>query len=291
MLGDIFGLNAGLTRLELTLPLFLELRPLGSIFLPEVIENAGLVGVDMASSIGLGLFDMAAPGVLSGPIFGVLRVDIRGVSCSSLRNAVSILDNEGLDSSEASGRVRSSSMGGTSIEASNRGEGCMRMREAGVAGVAPWLFCAIKAGEFLTDPGSGGGRISESMGSGEIESVSEWSRLRGTSSPLLRASCMSSLTSLGGSCIDTVGFRLPGFTMGDCRTRFAGVALGAFLFVLRLLLCSAGCAMAGSPSMSMSISMGEWPVELADVEAWECNCDCACWWACALRAGDVRGLK
>jgi hypothetical protein len=174
ILGEIFGLNAGLTRLELTLPLFFALRPLASSFLPEVIEKAGLVGVDMASSIGLGLVDMAAPGVLSGPILGVLRADIRGVSyCSSSRNAVSILDNEGLDSKEASGRVRSSSMGGTSIEASNCGEGCMRMREAGVAGVAPWLFCAIKAGEFLTDPGRGGGRISESMGSGEMESVSE----------------------------------------------------------------------------------------------------------------------
>lgn len=119
MLGEIFGLKAGLTRFELTLPLFFELRPLSSAFFVEVIENAGLVGVDMASSIGLGLFDKAAPGVLSGPIFGVLRADIRGVSCSSLRNAVSILDSEGLDSSEASGRVRSSSIVGTSIEASN----------------------------------------------------------------------------------------------------------------------------------------------------------------------------
>lgn len=127
-----------------------------------------------------------------------------------------------------------------------------------------------------------------------MESVSEWSRLRGTSSPLVRASCMSSLTSLGGSCIETVGFRLPvpGFTMGDCRTRFAGVArLGAFLFVRRLLLCSAGWTIAGSPSISISMSMGECPVELADVEAWECKCDCACWWGCALSAGDVRGLK
>src|SRR5690242_14232214 len=102
---------------------------------------------------------------------------------------------------------------------------------------------------------------------------------------------MSSLTSLGGSCMETVGFRLPGFTMGDCRTRFAGIALVGFLLVRRLLLCSAGWAMAGSPSRSMSTSMGEWPVELAEVEACECRCDCACWWACALSAGDVRGLK
>lgn len=173
MLGDIFGLKAGLTRLELTLPLFFALRLLASSFFPELIENAGLVGVDMASSMGLGRFDVAAPGVQSGPIFGVLRADIRGVSCSPSRNAVSSLDNEGLDSNEASGKVRSSSMGGTFIIASNCGEGCMRISEAGVAGVEPWLFNAISAGEFLTDPGSGGGRISESMGSGEIESDSE----------------------------------------------------------------------------------------------------------------------
>jgi hypothetical protein len=121
ILGEIFGLNAGLTRLELTLPLFFVLRPLASSFFPEVNENAGLVGVDIASSIGLGLFDIDTPGVLSGPTFGVLRADMRGVSCCSpSRKAVSILDSEGrLGSNEASGRVRSSSMGGTSMEASN----------------------------------------------------------------------------------------------------------------------------------------------------------------------------
>ena len=77
ILGEIFGLNAGLTRLELTLPLFLTLRlPFASGFFPDVMEKAGLVGVDIASSIGLGLFDIAAPGVLSGPILGVLRADM-----------------------------------------------------------------------------------------------------------------------------------------------------------------------------------------------------------------------
>ena len=137
MLGEIFGLNAGLTRLELTLPLFFRLRPcLGSSFFPEVMENAGLVGVDMGSSMGLGLFDMAAPGVLRGPILGVLRADMRGVSTSLSRNAVSILDKEGLGSNEASGRARSSIIGGGFMEASNCGEGCMRINEAGVAGVA-----------------------------------------------------------------------------------------------------------------------------------------------------------
>lgn len=137
MLGEIFGLSAGLTRLELTLPRFFALRPLASVFFPEVMEKAGLVGVDMASSMGLGLFDMVAPGVLNGPSLGVLRADMRGVSSSASWKAVSNLDNEGLDSSDASGRARSSSVGGTFMQASNCGEGCMRISEAGVAGAVP----------------------------------------------------------------------------------------------------------------------------------------------------------
>jgi hypothetical protein len=139
MLGDILGRRAGLTRLELTLFRFLRLRPsLGSDFFPEVMENAGLLGVDMASSIGLGLFERLAPGVLSGPSLGVLRADIRGVSASSSssRKAVSNLDRAGL-SKEASGSARSSRTGGTPDGPSNRGEGWMRISEAGVAGVAP----------------------------------------------------------------------------------------------------------------------------------------------------------
>lgn len=174
ILGEIFGLNAGLTRLELTLPLFFALRPcLGSSFFPDVIEKAGLVGVDMASSMGLGLFDIAAPGVLRGPILGVLRADMRGVSISSSRYAVSSLDKEGRDSKEASGRARSSIIEGGFMQASNWGEGWIRIKEAGVAGVAPWPFCAIIAGECVTEAGIGGGRISDNMGSGEMESVSE----------------------------------------------------------------------------------------------------------------------
>jgi hypothetical protein len=140
MLGDILGRRAGLTRLELTLFRFLRLRPsLGSDFFPEAMENAGLLGVDMASSIGLGLFERLARGVLSGPSLGVLRADIRGVSASSSlssRKAVSNLDRDGL-SKEASGSARSSRTGGTPDGPSNRGEGWMRISEAGVAGVAP----------------------------------------------------------------------------------------------------------------------------------------------------------
>jgi hypothetical protein len=173
----------------------------------------------------------------------------------------------------------------------------MRMRDAGVAGVPFWLLCwAIMAGDAVEEVGLGGGRISDSRGSGEMESVSELSRVLGTSSPLDigrvdRASCMSPETSLGGMIEETVAFRLFGFTMGDCRTRPLPLVRGTFLLLmlLRFLLpCSCG-AMAGSPSMSISTSMGECPVELPDVVF--CECWCACWWLCAFSAGDVRGLK
>lgn len=83
MLGEIFGLSAGLTSVEHVLFLFFALRAnLGSLFLPFVMENAGLVGVDAASIMGL-LPVIVAPGVLSGLSFGVFRADRRGVSSPS----------------------------------------------------------------------------------------------------------------------------------------------------------------------------------------------------------------
>lgn len=136
MLGEIFGRSAGLTRLVLTLFLFFGLRASFGSFLPFVIEKAGLVGVDIASSIGLGRPDMAPPGVLSGFNFGVFRAGIRGVPASRSRNAVSNLDSPGR-SNDGSGRVRSSRVGGASLEPSKFGDGCMRIKEAGVAGALP----------------------------------------------------------------------------------------------------------------------------------------------------------
>lgn len=281
MLGDILGLRAGLTRFELTLFLFLGLRASFGSFLPLVMEKAGLVGVDMASSIGLGLADMEAPGVLRGFNFGVFRADRRGVSPSSFRIAVSNLDRPGL-SREASGRVRSSSIGGASWEPLKSGEGCIRIRDAGVAGVPFWLLrWAIIAGEAVEEAGFGGGRISDNIGSGDMESVSELSRVLGTSRPLAdgridRASCISSVTPLGGMSEETVDFRLLGFTMGDCRTRPLPFVRGAFLLlVLRRLLRPWSCGtMAGSPSISMSTSTGECPVELPEVVFCDCWCTC-----------------
>lgn len=272
MLGDIFGLSAGLTRFELTLFRFLGFRAGLSSFLPFVIENAGLVGVDIASSMGLGLLEVLAPGVLKEFNFGVFLAAIRGVSSSVSWIAVVILESAGR-SMDASGKVRSSSMGGASVEALKLGEGCIRMRDAGVAGVAPDPFiCAIRAGEAARDPGLGGGPISDSIGSGEMESVCELSRVLGASSVLEddcadRASCMSSETSFGGISEETLAFRRFGFTTGDCRMRPLPFAVRGrlLLFVLRNRLPCSCDTMAGSPRMSMSISIGEWPVELPEV--------------------------
>ena len=132
IIGDIFGLNAGLTRFELTLFRFFGLRANFGSFLLLVMENAGLVGAEAESSNGLGLL---APGVLNGPNFGVFRADIRGVVESPSTIPVWILESTGR-SREASGSVKSSSKGCTSKSPLKVGEGCMRIREAGVAGVA-----------------------------------------------------------------------------------------------------------------------------------------------------------
>ena len=83
MLGEILGLSAGLTRFELTLFRFLGLRAIFASLLPLVMVNAGLVGVDIGSSIGLGRPDIEAPGVLNGFNFGVFRAAMRGVSTST----------------------------------------------------------------------------------------------------------------------------------------------------------------------------------------------------------------
>lgn len=82
MLGEILGRRAGLTRVEVTLFRFLDGRTdLESIFLVPG-KNAGLVGEEIALSMGLGFPDCAdAPeGVESGPSFGVFRAVSLGVS-------------------------------------------------------------------------------------------------------------------------------------------------------------------------------------------------------------------
>jgi hypothetical protein len=123
MLGEIFGIRAGLTRVEHVLFLFFALRAnFESPFFPFVIEKAGLVGVIAGSIIGLNLPAMAAPGVLRGPILGVFRADIRGVSCSPSRITVSSVSRAGR-SKDGSGRVRSSIISDVSRVSLKFGEG------------------------------------------------------------------------------------------------------------------------------------------------------------------------
>lgn len=85
MLGEILGRKAGLTRVDVTLFRFLDGRAdLGSIFLLVPGKNAGLVGEEIALSIGLGLgfpdCAHAPEGVDSGPSLGVFRAVNLGVS-------------------------------------------------------------------------------------------------------------------------------------------------------------------------------------------------------------------
>lgn len=149
----------------------------------------------------------------------------------------------------------------------------MRISDAGVAGVTPeleaCLFSACMAGDCVTEPGLGGGPISSS-GSGEIESASELSRLRRGSNPLEegrfpRTSSNRSVTSFGGMRDDTVAFRRPGFTIGDCRTREAAERGAVLLLALLNFLPCSCCPAPDSSNNSMSTSIGDAPVELPDV--------------------------
>jgi hypothetical protein len=155
-----------------------------------------------------------------------------------------------------------------------------------VAGATPCAECVwpIIAGDCVTDRGLGGGPIL-SRGSGEMDSASEPSRLRGTARPLEDgradldrcASSTSSLTSLGGISADTVPFRRPFLTMGDCRTRSAALdERGALLLLLRRRRPVSGWATAVSPSISISTSTGDVPAELPDVVYWLAWA-CCCW--------------
>lgn len=84
MLGEIFGLNAGLTSCDPVLFRFFEPRP-------APLESGRLGAVEpVGDAIALKAGDVSAEltapadGVLSGPSFGVLRGFIRGVACSSV---------------------------------------------------------------------------------------------------------------------------------------------------------------------------------------------------------------
>lgn len=139
ILGEIFGLKAGLTKVEVMLFLFLGSRlDFESPLLDEGVK-AGLVGVDMPLSMGLGLpVKTAEPGVPCADNLGVFRADRRGVSCSPPSwIVVSRCVKEGRVVRDASGNVKSSKCGVIS-EDPNVGEGWIRISDAGVAGVIPW---------------------------------------------------------------------------------------------------------------------------------------------------------
>lgn len=125
MLGEIFGRSAGLTRVELVLFLFFVFRPaLASNLLPGPSRAIRVVGDATSLNSGLVLPDMAAPadGVLSGFSLGVLRAEIRGVLWSSSWIVESVRERSGLSIAAASGRVRSSSIGGMSGDAMKFGD-------------------------------------------------------------------------------------------------------------------------------------------------------------------------
>lgn len=265
MLGEILGLSAGLARVVLTLFLFFTPRLfLGSALLPLPKAKAGLVGEATALSIGLGLPVCAAnpEGVLIGVNLGVLRACIC-VTVDSLALSIAVSRGD-VRGSEGPGSNKSSSNVSSSPTA-KLGDRWRCINDAGVAGQSLWSFCWVPwanvAGECITEPGLGGGPISDRF-SGETESNSEESLLRGTSSPLgggrtgpdFCASSTDWLTSLDGMDIATAAFRRAGFTMGDCRTRAATFEFRVvvLLLVLRTRLASSGCAIAASPSISTS---------------------------------------
>jgi hypothetical protein len=106
MLGEIFGLKAGLTSVEDELCRFLLPRP---PFCSALLGVVGLVGEANALVLGLCSPDRAttADGELRGPSFGVLRAATLGVTTSSGPRDVPPLT--GGRESAASGRLRSSS--------------------------------------------------------------------------------------------------------------------------------------------------------------------------------------
>jgi hypothetical protein len=153
MLGEILGLNAGLTRVEEVLLLFFApLPPRGS----SLLAFAGLdtvVGEAIGPTAGLCMPESAtaAEGELSGPSLGVFLAETLGVETSS-EIVDSVRDIEGCEVSAASGSVSSSSIGvapdgwlcrpvpcrfGDMLLTLKLGD-CSRISDAGVAGI-PWM--------------------------------------------------------------------------------------------------------------------------------------------------------
>ena len=110
ILGEIFGLTAGLTCTELWLLRFLGSRPFDCFESPylRAVEPAGEA---TSASCGLGNPDVfAVMGALAGPYFGVCRADIVGVKDSTIASVVLMGLSAGfvVDGVAASGRTISS---------------------------------------------------------------------------------------------------------------------------------------------------------------------------------------
>lgn len=164
-----------------------------------------------------------------------------------------------------------------------------RIREAGVAGAMPWLWRAPAEslrratieGDTVFDFGRGGGPISDSdKGSGEIELLSDPSRLIGSCSALVLArgesdrelcsSSIRSLTSFGGAmAVFSFGFRRAcAPASGDCRALDGAAAA----FFPRVFRGCPGCGIADSPSMSTSTSAGDVDALLDGGWCWCARC-------------------
>jgi len=112
--GEIFGRNAGDTSVldEDMLARFLLPRPPRDSDLRAIGLMVAVVGEVTALVMAVARELLAPesadePGVLSGPSFGVLRADIRGVSHSSVAE-VSIRLSKGREESAGSGKLSSS---------------------------------------------------------------------------------------------------------------------------------------------------------------------------------------
>ena len=204
ILGEIFGLNAGLTCTECVLPRFLLPRAAVAVALAFLLlPVTEPVGEARALSWGLGMTELEAlvSGALLGPILGVLRADKVGVVWSSLAWAVLMGGRDGrveVIFVTGAGRVMSST---TSPSASARSSdaplgsvsplrlACFRsfISEAGVAGALSIgrrgadldpAAIALRHGDLPAEVGrgvAGGGMRASDNGSGEIDSASELS--------------------------------------------------------------------------------------------------------------------
>jgi hypothetical protein len=167
ILGDILGLNAGLTSALLDmLPRFFVLRPLGSDLRDEgkVDVKGELVAlfVDGLEVIGAGVTE--PEGVLSGPSFGVFLESDTGLgslgsSSGSMAKVMAAAASGRDKGGNKTSREALPALVGERMGAAPLGEDfpcCILINDAGVAGPCLLLFItcwAKRAGEWVADAG------------------------------------------------------------------------------------------------------------------------------------------